>query len=68
MQYSNPELRSTIMFAGFWNDRGARRTAARRPKRGAAEWRRTWLEGAFAHADNPIDRMLWLDNHTYLPG
>jgi asparagine synthase (glutamine-hydrolysing) len=32
------------------------------------EWRRTWLEGAFAHADNPVDRMLWLDNRTYLPG
>jgi asparagine synthase (glutamine-hydrolysing) len=68
MQYANPELRSTIMFAGFWND----------PERGELlpegfgqvlpEWRRIWLEGAFAHADNPVDRMLWLDNHTYLPG
>ena len=26
-----------------------------------------WLEGAFAHADNPVDRMLWYDTHTYLP-
>ena len=31
-------------------------------------WQHRWLEGAFAHADNPIDRMLWLDNHIYLPG
>jgi len=31
-------------------------------------WRRRWLEGAFAHADNSIDRVLCLDNYTYLPG
>ena len=31
------------------------------------DWRLGWLSEARAMTDNPIDSMLWLDNHTYLP-
>ena len=31
------------------------------------DWRLKWLSEARAITDNPIDSMLWLDNHTYLP-
>jgi len=56
------------MFADFWHDAG--RSELFPDGREGLLWnlRRRWLEGAFAHADNPIDRMLWLDNHIYLPG
>src|SRR5207244_5928880 len=68
MQYSNPELRSVIMFADFWYDTARRELLPDGATVLLRNWRRRWLEGAFAHADNPIDRMLWLDSHTYLPG
>jgi len=68
MQYSNPELRSVVMFASFWHDAARRELMPDGPSTLLGNWRRRWLEGAFAHADNPIDRMLWLDSHTYLPG
>jgi asparagine synthase (glutamine-hydrolysing) len=68
MQYSNPELRSTTMFAGFWNDVERRELLPDGRGDVLPNWRRSWLEGAFAHADNPVDRMLWLDNRTYLSG
>src|SRR5262249_48698463 len=51
-----------------WNDQELRELMPDGQGKLLPEWRRTWLEEAFAHADNPIDRMLWLDNHTYLPG
>lgn len=31
------------------------------------EWRHRWLREAREMTENPIDSMLWLDNHTYLP-
>jgi asparagine synthase (glutamine-hydrolysing) len=68
MQYSNPELRSVTMFADFWHDTARRELLPDGASELMRNWRRRWLEAAFAHADNPIDRMLWLDNHTYLPG
>ena len=68
MQYVNPELGSTMMFAAYWNDPERRELLHDGQSELLPEWRRTWLEGAFAHADNPVDRMLWLDSHTYLPG
>jgi asparagine synthase (glutamine-hydrolysing) len=68
MQYANPELRSVLMFAGFWDDPLRRELLPNGPDALLPDWRRGWLEQAFAHADNPVDRMLWMDNHTYLPG
>jgi asparagine synthase (glutamine-hydrolysing) len=68
MQYANPELRSVLMFAGFWSDPVRRELLPNGSDTLLPDWRRGWLERAFAHADNPVDRMLWMDNHTYLPG
>jgi asparagine synthase (glutamine-hydrolysing) len=31
-------------------------------------WMAEWLARVREVADNPIDRMLWMDNQTYLPG
>lgn len=33
-----------------------------------SEWRTNWFHQARQASDNPVDSMLWLDNHTYLPG
>jgi asparagine synthase (glutamine-hydrolysing) len=68
MQYAHPELRSLLMYAAFWNDAERRSMLPSRLGSVLPAWRRVWLEGAFAHADNPVDRMLWYDTHTYLPG
>jgi asparagine synthase (glutamine-hydrolysing) len=68
MQYVNPELGSTMMFAAYWNDPERRELLHHGQSELLPEWRRTWLERAFAHADNPVDRMLWLDSRAYLPG
>jgi len=32
------------------------------------QWRAGWFRQARQSSDNPVDSMLWLDNHTYLPG
>jgi asparagine synthase (glutamine-hydrolysing) len=68
IQGAHPELQSLLMHAEFWND--AERCILLPTMSGSElpAWRRVWLEGAFAHADNPVDRMLWYDTHTYLPG
>lgn len=68
MQYANPELRSVMMYAAFWNDEERRELLPDSRGELLPNWRRGWLEGAFAHADNPVERMLWYDNRTYLPG
>jgi asparagine synthase (glutamine-hydrolysing) len=67
MHHCNPELRSVVMFAGFWQDTARRDLLPDGPSGVVPAWRRHWLEAAFAHADNPVDRMLWFDSHTYLP-
>ena len=67
MQYTNPEIRS-LMFSLFWNDLERRQLLPDGPSLLLRNWRRGWLEGAVAHASNPVDRMLWLDGHTFLPG
>ena len=68
MQYANPELRSLIMYAGFWSDPERKELLPNSKNDLLHDWRHTWLDGAFAHADNPVERMLWMDNRTYLPG
>ncbi len=32
------------------------------------QWRAEWFRQARLASGNPVDSMLWLDNHTYLPG
>jgi asparagine synthase (glutamine-hydrolysing) len=68
-EYVWPELRSVGMYGGFWNDEersallGCDAIPGLLPR-----WRREWLAGSFRHARHPVDRMLWFDSHTYLPG
>lgn len=68
-EYGWPELRSVGMYNNFWNDaeRAALMSGLSSPSL-LPEWRTAWLDGAHRHADNPVDRMLWYDNRTYLAG
>jgi asparagine synthase (glutamine-hydrolysing) len=68
IRYANPELGSVLMFSAFWNDRERRELLPDGSATLLRDWRRRSLEEAFRHADNAVDRMLWLDNHVYLPG
>jgi asparagine synthase (glutamine-hydrolysing) len=68
-EYIQPHLSSVTMYGDFWNDaeRAALMGAAGREEV-LPRWRAQWLAEACAHATNPVDRMLWLDNRTYLAG
>ncbi len=68
MEYANPELRSLLMYASFWNEPLRAELLPDASPSLLFDWRENWLDGAFKHADNPIDRMLWMDNRTYLAG
>lgn len=69
MEYAWPELRSVTMYSSFWDDRDRARLLGEHGDQGRLPgWRSAWLKGAFEHADNPIERMLWYDNRTYLAG
>ena len=69
-EYGWPELRSVNMYAGCWDDaiRGRLLGPGGGDPKLLPHWRTDWLRGARAFADNPVDRMLWYDNRTYLPG
>lgn len=68
-EYGWPELRSVMMYTGFWDD-GLRADLLK--EQGEAKrlpaWRTRWFADARVAAANPVERMLWYDNHTYLPG
>lgn len=65
--FVSPEMGGLLMFMGYWNDDLRRQLLDRSADSGVLQaWRLRWLHQAFEHADNPIDRMLWLDNRTYL--
>lgn len=65
----SPEMGGLLMFMGYWNDAVRADLMGEEAARGdlLQRWRLRWLGEAFERADNPIDRMLWLDNRTYLP-
>lgn len=66
--FMSPEMGGLLMFTGYWNDDMRRQLLDRSADSGLLQgWRLQWLRQAFAYADNPIDRMLWLDSRTYLP-
>ncbi len=66
--FMSPEMGGLLMFMGYWNDDLRRQLLRQSEDSGLLQrWRLGWLRQAFEHAGNPIDRMLWLDNHTYLP-
>lgn len=66
--FMSPEMGGLMMFTNYWNDDLRRQLLARPDDSGLLQrWRLDWLRQAFEHAGNPIDRMLWVDNRTYLP-
>jgi len=67
-RYANPELRSIIMFSNYWHEALRRELLPNGSGAALRNWRHCHMEDAFRHGDNPIDRMLWFDSHTYLPG
>jgi asparagine synthase (glutamine-hydrolysing) len=67
--FTNPELRSMLMYSQSWNDpERAELLGIDSDPTLLRNWRMELLRGAMEQADNPIDRMLWMDNRTYLPG
>lgn len=67
LRVAHPELQSMMSYAVFWNDPDRRELAG--PDGGVVErWRTEWLGRSQRAAGNAIDRMLWMDNRTYLPG
>jgi asparagine synthase (glutamine-hydrolysing) len=68
-EYVRPELGSVSMHSEFWNDRERAKLMARTGQANSLpRWRNQWFSEACEKADNPVDRMLWYDNRTYLPG
>ncbi len=67
LRFANPELQSMMAYAASWND-PEREALLGRKSSVLHEWRRSWFEKVEAFADNPIDRMLWIDNRAYLTG
>lgn len=69
LEYGWPELRSLLMYSAFWDDDERRKLLGQEtPSRVLPAWRTEYLSGAMAHADTAVERMLWYDNRTYLPG
>jgi asparagine synthase (glutamine-hydrolysing) len=69
VEYVWPGLRSVGMYSDFWSDDERPALLGRAAMPGLLpDWRSGWLGRSFEHARHPVDRMLWLDSHTYLPG
>jgi asparagine synthase (glutamine-hydrolysing) len=69
--FAHPELGSFTMYYPFLNDKERGRLLLRdvdKKDSVLARWRETWLYQGMNAGANPIDRMLWIDNRTYLPG
>lgn len=64
-----PDAGSFTMYGDRRNEKARRRLLADSVLDGmVTAWRSEWLAQARAATGNAIDSMLWLDNHTYLPG
>jgi asparagine synthase (glutamine-hydrolysing) len=55
------------MYSGFWND-SERAELLGMSSMAVPTWRKNWMEASRAWATGPIERMLWIDNRTYLAG
>lgn len=69
MEYGWPELRVVPIKNEFWNDSERTIILGKHATQNLLScWRSTYLAQAVEQAANPVDRMLWYDNHTYLAG
>jgi len=71
LRLANPELRALARYAPNWNDADRARLLGKEAAREGGvlpTWRSAQLHQAMRLADNPIDRMLQIENGSYLPG
>ncbi len=71
LRLANPELQSLLRYASNWNDGKRARLLGKEARRDDGvlpTWRIAQLRHAMRLADNPIDRMLQVENHSYLSG
>ena len=67
LRYIYPELQSIGPFSSSYWGAGLRQDLLGEVSTEVVGgWRASLLDQALEHADHPIDRMLWLDTHTYL--
>ena len=67
LRFTNPEVLAMTNGSDFWNIR-ERSALIGNETTHVHRWMTEWLARVRDVADNPIDRMLWMDNQTYLPG
>jgi len=69
MSFFRPEIQ-TIIYDSYWGDNIRKKLLKidSAIMNSLYEWRRKLLKGSIIHADNLIDRMLWIDNKAYLIG
>lgn len=66
--FINPEMGGHEALIGHLNETSRRKLMGSLSSANlVSQWRLSLLRDAFERAGNPIDRMLWVDNHTYLP-
>jgi asparagine synthase (glutamine-hydrolysing) len=64
-----PDAGPLTMYGCNWDDRLRRELLYDNYLAGnLPDWRADWFHRARLASNDPIDSMLWLDNHTYLPG
>lgn len=71
LRMTNPELKSILVYDACWNDAYRSRVMGRAACHGNSvldSWRKEYLRESARLADNPVDRMLVMDNKTYLAG
>ena len=69
LKYRCPELQSMTMYNIYWSDMERHRLLSDSNTPDTLnDWRQEWFERAQKNACTPIDKMLWIDNRTYLPG
>jgi len=69
LQHLLPDAGPFVIYGSSWDDE-ARRALLQTDafEYNLPEWRAHLLKLARLATNNPVDSMLWLDNHTYLPG
>lgn len=66
--YCWPELGAVPDCCELWNDEERALLLGEAGPGLLPQWRAMNYAQACKYADNPVDRMLWFDSHTYLPG
>ena len=70
VRYVNPELRSFLNYDANWNHLFQKKLIRKEyfVNQIIKSWTLGFLREARSSANNPFERMLWIDNHTWLPG